>query len=66
MLFVLVFVGSGPEEEHVRDLASNLGVLKQVRFLGQRSDVAELMLVEDLFVLPSLFEVLPLAVLEAM
>ncbi|MGO4440950.1 glycosyltransferase [Rhizobium sp. RAF56] len=65
-LVVLVFVGSGPEEEHVRDLASNLGVLKQVRFLGQRSDVAELMRVADLFVLPSLFEGLPLAVLEAM
>ncbi|WP_156421515.1 glycosyltransferase [Aureimonas sp. AU40] len=37
-----------------------------VRFLGHRDDVADLLAAADLLVLPSLFEGLPLAVLEAM
>ncbi len=35
-------------------------------FLGRRDDIATLMSSADLFVLPSLFEGLPLSVLEAM
>jgi len=38
----------------------------QVKFLGFRDDVADLLSVCDLFVLPSLFEGLPVSVLEAM
>ncbi|KAA0687400.1 glycosyltransferase [Neorhizobium sp. P12A] len=63
---VLLFVGSGPEEERVRSLAAELDLIGRIRFLGHRTDVAELLAIADLFVLPSRFEGLPLAVLEAM
>lgn len=63
---VLLFVGSGPEEDRVQTLAEDLKAFGHVRFVGHRADVAEIMAIADLFVLPSLFEGLPLAVLEAM
>ena len=62
----LLLVGSGDELENVEHLAAELGLIDQVRFLGQRSDVNDLMAIADLFVLPSLFEGLPLVILEAM
>ena len=47
-------------------LAADLGIAEQVLFLGQRDDVPDLLAAADLFVLASLFEGLPLVVLEAM
>jgi glycosyltransferase involved in cell wall biosynthesis len=61
-----VFVGHGPLEGLLRVQAQALGLGEQVSFSGGRDDVPELMAAADLFVLPSLFEGLPLAVLEAM
>lgn len=63
---VLLLAGSGEERETLTALAEDLGLAAHVRFLGQRTDIAELFEASDLFVLPSLFEGLPLAVLEAM
>ncbi|GAK69611.1 hypothetical protein RRU01S_07_01360 [Agrobacterium rubi TR3 = NBRC 13261] len=62
----LLLVGSGDEQENVKALATQLGLSDHVQFLGHRSDVADIMAIADIFVLPSLFEGLPLAVLEAM
>lgn len=45
---------------------AHLGLNGQVRFLGHRQDVAEILAAADLFVFPSLYEGLPGAVLEAM
>lgn len=45
---------------HARDLADH------IQLLGTRSDVPDLLLASDLFVLPSLWEGMPNAVLEAM
>lgn len=61
-----LFVGEGPEREHLESLARSLGVDDRVDFLGFRSDARELVRQCDVFVLPSLDEGLPLAVLEAM
>ena len=61
----LQFVGSGPTLDSCRKLANELG-LTQVEFLGERSDVAELLVQADLFVLSSLSESLPVSVIEAM
>ena len=61
-----LFVGDGPLEGNLRELARALGVEQHVRFLGRRDDVPDLLGAADLFVLPSLFEGLPLVVLEAM
>lgn len=62
----LVLVGSGPEWDAVENLATKLRLDGHVTFLGKRDDVPDLLSAADLFVLPSLFEGLPLALLEAM
>ena len=62
----LWIAGSGPEEPALREQARRLGIDQRVRFLGQRDDVPALLGQMDLFVLPSLWEGLPNAALEAM
>jgi glycosyltransferase involved in cell wall biosynthesis len=61
-----VMAGAGPEEESLQRQAAEFGVADRVSFLGHRDDVPVLLAGCDLFVLPSLFEGLPLAILEAM
>ena len=63
-LFVLA--GEGPERRSLEDVAKGLGLETRVRFLGQREDIPDLLACCDVFVLPSLYEGLPLSVLEAM
>jgi glycosyltransferase involved in cell wall biosynthesis len=43
-----------------------LGITKSVHFLGIRNDVPELLIASDVFALPSLWEGMPIAMLEAM
>jgi glycosyltransferase involved in cell wall biosynthesis len=62
---VFVLAGSGPERANLEAQARKLGLSDRVLFLGYRPDVPDLLACSDLFVLPSLFEGLPLAVLEA-
>ncbi len=62
----LVFVGDGPLRPDLEALAAQLGLGSTVQFTGVRPDVARLLGALDLFVLPSLHEALPIAVLEAM
>jgi glycosyltransferase involved in cell wall biosynthesis len=63
---VLLIAGEGELEEDLRRLASRLNVSSNVVFSGYREDVLELMSVSDVFVLPSLWEGMPYAILEAM
>jgi glycosyltransferase involved in cell wall biosynthesis len=63
-LFVLA--GDGPEKPVLEAKARELGIDDRVIFLGHRSDIRELLAACDLFVLPSQYEGLGLAVLEAM
>lgn len=58
--------GDGPDRAELEALARELGVADRVAFLGRRHDVPRLLASCDLFVLPSLWEGLPLSVLEAM
>jgi glycosyltransferase involved in cell wall biosynthesis len=62
----LLLVGTGPEERSLRALAVDCGVEEHVHWLGERRDVSEILAAADLFVLPSAFEGVPLALLEAM
>ena len=62
---LLMLVGSGEDEEKIKTKAKSLGVLKKILFLKDRDDVNELYQVMDCFVLPSLFEGLPLVGVEA-
>jgi glycosyltransferase involved in cell wall biosynthesis len=63
----VLFVGDGPERAAVERLAAELGLGPgEVRFLGFRTDVPDLLGAADVFLLPSRTEGLPLSVLEAM
>lgn len=64
LLFLIA--GEGPERAELHRQAHILGLEDRVRFLGFRTDRAQLIAACDLFVLPSLYEGLPLALLEAM
>lgn len=61
-----LLVGDGPLNEKLQSHANRLGVGNAVHFLGFRRDVREILNALDVFVLPSLYEGLPNAVLEAM
>lgn len=61
----VLLAGDGPERRRLEAMAQALGVADSVQFLGVASSAAVLA-VADLFVLPSLVEGLPLALLEAM
>lgn len=63
---MLVIAGEGELKQELAELADELGVSANVRFLGYRSDVNDLLAQFDMFVLPSLYEGLPLCILEAM
>ena len=62
----LLLVGDGPERGSLDRLTNELGIAASVQFMGERTDVADLLAAADLFALASLFEGLPLVVLEAM
>jgi glycosyltransferase involved in cell wall biosynthesis len=64
----LEIVGDGELREELERLTKELGLGGVVRFHGalSREEVAELMRACDLFVLPSLFENLPVVLIEAM
>lgn len=61
-----LIVGDGPLRHELRNIAGEYGLQDSVIFTGQREDIRELLEISDLFVLPSLQEGLPLAVIEAM
>jgi len=62
----LILVGGGEEEQNLKYLAIKRGIENDVIFLGQRSDVNQILKAFDIFVFPSLTEGLPLVVIEAM
>jgi|SoiMethySBSTD1v2_1073268.scaffolds.fasta_scaffold468637_2 glycosyltransferase involved in cell wall biosynthesis len=63
---VFLLAGSGSERAALEGQARRLGIGDRVRFLEHRTDIPELLKTADVFVLPSLYEGLPLTVLEAM
>lgn len=62
----LLMAGGGPLSAQLDALAGALNIAGSVEMLGSRSDVPDLMARADVFVLPSRFEGLPNALLEAM
>jgi glycosyltransferase involved in cell wall biosynthesis len=61
----VVVVGGGPEEPRLRAAVSAARLEGRVFLLGERSEARDIMTLFDVFVLPSLWEGLPLALLEA-
>ena len=62
----LVLVGSGKDEKQLKDLATSLNIQKHVTFTGYKKDAYKYMKMMDLFIMPSLYEGLPIVHLEAM
>jgi glycosyltransferase involved in cell wall biosynthesis len=62
----LVIVGEGPQSRELHALSTALGVDSRVHFAGQRNDVPALMRRSRMLILPSRWEGMPNAVLEAM
>ncbi|MEH1904714.1 MAG: glycosyltransferase family 4 protein [Nostoc sp.] len=62
----LDLVGSGPFLESCKALAQSLGIAKQVSFLGDRTDVPDLLARSQIFILSSHHEGLPISILEGM
>ncbi len=62
----LLVVGSGPNEREWEALSQQLGLKDAVFFMGDRKDIKDLLEASDIFVVPSLSEGLPVALLEAM
>ena len=64
--FHIIIVGEGPLRGKLELLIKHLNVEREVRLLGFREDIGDLLNASDLIVLPSLWEGLSIALLEAM
>lgn len=62
----LLMVGEGDQKEEGLKLVSELKINDNIKFLPFRQDVPNLLAAADIFVLPSLWEGLPIGLLEAM
>jgi len=61
-----LLVGDGEIKQELEDLVKNMNLQSNVLFLGYCTNVKDLLKAFDIFTLPSLYEGLPNAVLEAM
>lgn len=61
-----LIVGDGPDRTSLESHAAELGIAPSVTFTGPRPDVPELLKTSNVFVLASLWEGMPNALLEAM
>lgn len=62
---ILVLVGTGETEKDIKNIALQLNVLEKVRFLGLRQDINNILQAFDVFLFPSLYEGLPVSIIEA-
>ena len=62
---ILLLVGVGPLQQEMAQRAVELGIAEKVLMTGNRDDVPELLAAMDVFALPSLFEGLPVTLIEA-
>jgi glycosyltransferase involved in cell wall biosynthesis len=64
--FHVVIAGDGPQATDLHEKCNRLNLQQHVTFLGARMDLNQIVQLLDVYVLPSIWEGLPLAVLEAM
>lgn len=62
----LWLVGTGPQENFLKELSKKYNLDKKIRFWGYREDIPRLLAKSDIFILPSLHEAAPYSLLEAM
>lgn len=61
----LLLIGDGPCKREIKNRCLKLGIKNQVLFIGQRADVEQWYSAMDVFVFPSVYEGIGIALLEA-
>jgi len=61
----LIITGTGPLDAELKNMTRSLGLDESVIFTGLRTDVGNLLCAMDVFLFPSIFEGLPLTLIEA-
>lgn len=61
----LLLIGNGELKEDIEKEIKELNLEKKVKMLSNRSDIPELLSIMDIFVFPSIYEGLPVALIEA-
>jgi glycosyltransferase involved in cell wall biosynthesis len=62
---ILMLIGCGELEDEIKNKVIKLGLEDTVMFMGVRSDIPELLQAMDVFLFPSLYEGLPVTLVEA-
>lgn len=62
----LLMVGDGDEKEAALKMVADFGLTDKITFQPFRNDVPDVLVAADMFILPSLWEGLPIGLLEAM
>ncbi len=62
---LLLLIGKGTLMEQMKEKAVRLAIADKVLFLGERTDVPDLLQAMDLFLMPSIFEGQPFVLIEA-
>jgi glycosyltransferase involved in cell wall biosynthesis len=63
--WIIAIIGSGPEEETIKEMAREFGLTEKINFLPHCDDLARHYLEADIYVMTSRFEGLPLVLIEA-
>ena len=63
---ILLLIGDGSMKTEIKELVLEKGLEKQVKFLGNRSDIKELLQAMDVFIMPSWYEGISVAAIEAL
>jgi glycosyltransferase involved in cell wall biosynthesis len=61
----VLIAGTGDQDDYLKRTADDLRIASAVHFLGMRLDIPELIRAFDVFVMPSIWEGLPMALLES-
>lgn len=62
---ILCLIGTGELKQSILDKANELGIMDHINYLGHREDIQQFYNAMDVFLLPSLYEGLPVVGLEA-
>ncbi len=62
---VLLLIGDGDLKQETEEYAAQKSIHQNIYFLGMRRDIPEILSITDVFALPSLFEGLPVTLIEA-
>lgn len=66
LTYRMLILGEGSQREELESIAQNLNLQEKVMFVGFKKDIQNLLYCMDIFILPSLTEGTPMALLEAM